>query len=276
VCAVSVGAAVGAQPAPKTDKSDKSGITFPSFVIPPAPAPQPNPAPAGVPKLTHPRIVVVTSTTELFVRPHPAGVVTVKPEAGPITIRAPFADSALDFETRKFADPFVYIIEASGEGRVEIDFIPKGVTQVGDIKTLTLDVKSGKGPLPPPGPDPDPEVKPEPVKSFRVVLILESGDTPPREQANIVNAKIVRDYLNAKCTKEDGRAGWRQYDPQQVVTNEQPVMKALWESVKPTLGTGDVPCVAIEVNSKVKIVALPKSAKDLVDLLEQYYSGAKR
>lgn len=149
--------------------------------------------------------------------------------------------------------------------------VPNGddVVAVDVVLTVT-------GPRPPPNPpgpvDPptpvDPVTPPVVVKSFRVIFVKESGATLPAGQSSIPAAKAIRDYLAAKTTPEGGIQGWREYDPQSNVANEQPTMKALWAAVKPKITA--VPCVVVEVNGKADIVPFPADAATALKLLKTY------
>jgi hypothetical protein len=98
-------------------------------------------------------------------------------------------------------------------------------------------------------------VVPEPVRTFRVIFVKESGETLSAAQTPIPSAKAIREYLNAKTTREGNQPGWREYDPQQNTTNEQPTMAALWEAVKPKLQ--GIPCMVIEVNGRATVMPFP-------------------
>ena len=119
------------------------------------------------------------------------------------------------------------------------------------------------------GPDnkPAPVPVPEPVKSFRVIFVKESGQTLSAEQTAIPGAKEIRDYLTAKTTQEGGQVGWREYDPQQQTENEHPTMKALWQAAKPKLLTP--PCLVIEVNGKATVMPFPGTVAEAVETLKK-------
>lgn len=140
-----------------------SPFTFPTDPAPPSPPPPPKPVPGSVPILTKDVFYVVGSKTDALVRPHPAELVKVTKEAGPIKIRGVFYDGGGKVETRSYSEPFVFIVEPVGTGRVEIDFIPVKASPVAekDIVQQTIDVNSGQAPIPPPIPIPvdDPLLK---------------------------------------------------------------------------------------------------------------------
>jgi len=108
---------------------------------------------------------------------------------------------------------------------------------------------------------------PEPVRSFRVIFVKESGQTLSPAQTPIPGAKAIREYLNAKTTREGNQPDWREYDPQQNTTNEQPTMSALWEAVKPKLQ--GVPCMVIEVNGKATVMPFPSDVDSALAALKK-------
>lgn len=137
-------------------------------------------------------------------------------------------------------------------------------------RSLSVTIGQPDPPIPPDPPDPGPNpppVPPGPVKSFHVILVKESGSTLNAEQTAISGSKSVRDYLTAKTTPEGGLAGWREYDPQQNVTNEKPSMKALWVAAKSSIT--NVPCMVVEVNGKVSVLAYPKNPVEAVKTLKE-------
>lgn len=128
------------------------------------------------------------------------------------------------------------------------------------------------GPAPPvPDPEPKPPVPPGPpgpLTSFRVILVKESGSTLSAEQTAIPGAKLVRDYLTNKTTPEGGKAGWREYDPQQNVTNEQSKIKEMWLIAKSSITT--VPCLIVERNGKIDVLPYPKNVAEAIKTLKIY------
>lgn len=117
----------------------------------------------------------------------------------------------------------------------------------------------------PPGPNPAPV--PEPIKSFRVIFVKESGATLSADQSAIPGSKEIRDYLEAKTTPEANQPGWREYDPEQQTANEQKTMKALWEAVKPKLIPP--PCLVVEVNGKATVMPFPATVADCMTTLKK-------
>lgn len=134
------------------------------------------------------------------------------------------------------------------------------------IEEKSIEVVLGSSPNPDPKPD-DPPV-PQPVKSFRVIFVRESGTTLPGSQTAITGAKSVRDYLTAKTTPEGGLAGWREYDPNQNIANEQSAMKSLWAAAKSSISK--VPCVVVELNGKVSVIDYPQNTTEAIKTLKEY------
>lgn len=135
----------------------------------------------------------------------------------------------------------------------------------------SLDIVIGPKPDPvppdPKPPTPDPPT-PVPVTSFRVIFVKESGSTLNAEQTAITGSKAVREYLTAKTTPEGGLAGWREYDPQQNITNERSQIKALWAATKSSIT--NVPCMVVEVNGVAKVISYPKNVADAIKILKEY------
>jgi hypothetical protein len=275
-------------------------LAVPAFATPPdAPAPAAPAAPAirlpelvdvprppspAITKLSSAELYVVDSDVELRVIASPEGIVSITEEMGPMKVRAIFAGN-LKPSTRTIKGPFIYSVEAVDTEtpqtrRVEL-LITRTDPKVKTIIRRTLDVTSGAvpplppGPNPPgptpPGPTPPIPPAPVPVTSFRVIFVAESATTLPLGLQAVMDAKIVRDYLNANTTKEGGYNGWRQYDPQSNAANETPTFKALWAVVKPQVTT--VPCVVIVVNEKAVIEPFPATPADAIALFKKYNGG---
>jgi hypothetical protein len=213
---------------------------------------------------------VIRSKTPLFVLDSPQGSVSIV--SNPSSIDGIFAGGEGKPETRVFpADESTYLIQGLKPCKTELILVPVGVKDKTEIFRQKLTV-SGTGPNPPPEPDPDPDVEPDPdpvpVKSFRVIFVKESGQTLNAAQTAIPAAKAIRAYLNLKTTQEGSVAGWREYDPQQVTDNEQPVMKALWEAVKPKLLPA--PCMIIEVNGHATVMAFPSNVEECLTTLKKF------
>lgn len=216
---------------------------------------------------------VIKSKTKLFVLDFPQGSVTII--SGATSADGIFAGGNGKPETRVFStDEFTYLIQGMKPCKCELALIPAGVQEKAAILRQSLTV-SGAGPNPPPQPEPDPEPEPdvpdpepEKPKSFRVIFVKESGATLPSQQSSIPAAAAIREYLNAKCTQESGQSGWREYDPEQITDNEQPVMKSLWAAVKPKLLPS--PCMVIEVNGHATVMGFPANVNECLTTLKKY------
>jgi hypothetical protein len=240
----------------------------------PAPAPKPNRGPVPVSSLSEDTWYVIESPVPLIVLHSPAGHVGVQPEEGPVKVRGKFADGTGKTETRTFSSKHLYFVNAVKAGQIELLIVPIGVSAETEVIRQPLAVMGlapnpppGPGPGPTPGPTPAPEPAPAPVTSFRVIFVKESGATLNASQSSIPAAKVIRDYLVAKTTPENGQPGWREYDPDQSTTNEQPTMQKLWEAVKPKLSK--VPCLVIEVNGHATVMPFPASVDECMATLKK-------
>lgn len=238
----------------------------------PAPKPQPEFQPKVISELGLGMLYVIESDTELFIEQVPDGVVDVEENqtnGESLRVNGVFADGPRKREWRTYKSNFVYILSSDKPGKTELVLVPSGVKSKKEIVRQPILV-SGEGPRPPPGPDPapDPDPKPPvPTTSFRVIFVKESGVTLNAEQMAIPGAKTIRDYLTAKTTPEGGLAGWREYDPQQNVTNEQPTMKALWTAVRPKISS--VPAMVIEINGNATVMPFPANANEALETLKK-------
>lgn len=161
-----------------------------------------------------------------------------------------------------------YVTTATGDLWIEaegIDFDLKEVLR----ERIKVSIKPlNPKPPTPPGPKPDDPPTPQPVKSFRAIFVKESGATLNAEQTPISSAKAIREYLSSRTTAEGNLPGYREYDPQQNITNEQPAMKSLWAAAKSSITT--VPCIVVEVNGKVSILPYPKNTAEALKTLKAY------
>ena len=206
----------------------------------------------------------IESQTELMVLASPVGLVQIAGDHGSIKAMGFFSDGTPGkIEVRTYTAPYVYFVTSVKKGTAELIIVPVGATSEQQIVRQTLAVLGAR---PPPGPKSDDPV--EPIASFRVIFVKESGATLSPEQTAIPAAKVIRDYLNAKTTKEDGQPGWREYDPQQTTANEQPTMSALWAAVKAKVET--VPALVIEVNGHATVMPFPANVDEAMATLRKY------
>lgn len=239
-------------------------IRLPAIVEPPSPTPV---EPQQVTKLEADLWYVIDSDIPLIALSSPDGIVTITRESGPLRLRGKFVDGK-GVETRSYAGPHIYIVEAAKKGITELLLVPQGATEDSDVIRRTLTVMGGGPQPPPPDPDdPDPPTPPGPTTSFRVIFVKESGQLLSPEQTAIPGAKVIRDYLNRKCTAEDGQPGWREFDPQFAGDNEPAIMKSLWQAVKPKIQ--QVPCIVIEINGTVTVKQFPANVAETMAVLKK-------
>lgn len=206
----------------------------------------------------------VNSDAPLIVRSYPSGLIDFK-TAKPGTHHWETAGVEKSFD----AGPNALLGRALKSGRVEVEFFWAEKDQV---KTRRVLIDCLVAPIPPPvPPDPKPpEPKPpEPVSSFRVVFVVETGDTPTADHSGVIYGGLVEDFLNHKCT--GGRKGWFRRDKDADVNRLDSTMQALWKAVQPKVTT--TPCVAVEVNGKVEIINLEPTQTQMIQKFRTYLGG---
>lgn len=213
-------------------------------------------------------LYVVDCKVDCVLRAHPSRLVKVRKLTGPHSFYAKFSDGSGQYEDRSFSGPCIFVLTAAGTGTVEVDVIPVGAKDESEIKTATIQVDSGQGPQPPPKPPTPPDPTPVVVKSFRVILVNETGNTLTPAEDAVFNGVTVENFLNATCT--DGKKGWRRRDKDQAGDND-PTMAAMWNATKPKITT--VPCVAVAVNEKVEIIPLEATPAAMIAVLKKYAEG---
>lgn len=238
---------------------------------PEPPKPRPDRSPKPITTISDEQLYVIESTIPLIVLASPDGLVKIEGEEGPQKVKAKFVDGIGKMETRVFHSKYLFFVNAVKPGKLELIIVPVGVEKPENILRQQLTVV-GEMPKPPPDPDepdvvPDPVDPPAPVSSFRVIFVKESGDTLSAAQSSIPAAKVIRDYLVAKTTPENGQPGWREYDPDQSTTNEQKTMAELWAAVKPKITK--VPCLVIEVNGHATVMPFPANVDECMATLKK-------
>jgi hypothetical protein len=125
----------------------------PAPPVPPAPAP---PSPSTPLRLGADQLLVIRATVKCLVLTSPDGLVKVTTEAGPLRVRGRFTDGDGTYQTRTFVEPNLYLIEATGSGRVDLILIPVGAVTPADVVRRAIDVTAtpGPGPVPPAPPTP--------------------------------------------------------------------------------------------------------------------------
>lgn len=118
-----------------------------------------------------------------------------------------------------------------------------------------------------PEPEPVPTPIPVPDAPLRVILVVDSGKDMTRGQLNALASTHVRGWLDQHCAKDAaGRPAWRQWAPDQDVSNESADWQSVWSDVEPQLK--QPPQVVVARGQKAKIYPLPDSADELLKLLE--------
>jgi hypothetical protein len=137
------------------------------------------------------------------------------------------------------------------------------------LDRLTI-VVEGDGPKPPepPGPGPNPPgPTPIPTTGFRVLIVWETKDlsTYPSSQIAAVNAREVREYLNAKCVKVGSQPEWRVYDPDTDVSRESKI----WQDAM-KIKRDKLPWIVVSDGVKGTSEPLPADKDALMNLLKTY------
>ena len=177
---------------------------------------QPVPPPTPVVKLTANALYVVESDDPFFLLASPPNLVALSEDAGPLKVRAVFADSDGKTVTRTYKSKHLFIVEAAGVGTVELIAFPQGITDATKIVRKTLYVDNGQGPRPPPGPSPEPVPPPTPADPYfpldgktRVLMLYDSNnlDKLTAAQRAAVDGVAVREWLDSHCAP-DGYRIW--------------------------------------------------------------------
>ena len=152
-------------------------------------------------------------------------------------------------------------------------------TAKGDVPSLPAecvvvigDVPPGPGPVPP-GPDPpippDPGPSPIPGAGMKVLIVYETADLPkmPAAQSVALRAKVVWDYLDAKCVAgPDGKTKqWRIWDKDVDTRNES----KLWQDAF-ARKRASVPWIVIGTERAGYEGPLPENTDKVLELLKKY------
>lgn len=143
----------------------------------------------------------------------PPGVLIASNEAGPVRVKARFADDPTEVRTRNYPGKTVWEIKPNPKslGTAELIVFPVGTTDESKIQRVM--VRTGVAPQPPPGPTPfppgpnppGPTPQPDGVNPFgnvaglHVLIVWNRTALRPQEQQAIITGVAVRDYLNLKC-----------------------------------------------------------------------------
>ena len=207
---------------------------------------------------------------ELKVKPGQLVRVRVKTEAEVGTARN-FTDTEAfwgELVSPKGERHFVFQAPAEGKRTVYVvAWWTKGETE-GATTTIVVDAAP---PAPPPQPKPDdpPAPKPvEPVTSFRVILVYESGKTLTQAQYGVLWGESVETALT-EATR--GVGAWRRYDQDKGETDPDEGVRAMWAKAKPLVKS--VPCVAYEVNGRVSVQPLAATPAEQVAAVKKLREG---
>jgi hypothetical protein len=271
-----------AQDDPKIADLDPNAILFPDPLGPVSPSPAP--VDSAI-LLTQNQVFVIQSEVEFDLVQFPEKSVLVTFDTAgadsPYRIRGVFADDPGRTQTRIFRSKYLAIVEPieGKSGRVELVAVPFGYSKRGSFTRRFVDL--GVAPRPPPIPDvppvPTPDVPPvpKPTGDFRVIMIWETSANNSDDTLRVfMNPEITR-YLTANCvTGPGGVADWRKWDKDTTPTSiESPELTKMWAGIKPLLGDVTLPQIAVGVGTDVKLIPLPKTVAETLELLKKYKEG---
>jgi len=180
----------------------------------PQPVPIPKPKPKAITELPPDWFYVIKSPSRLVCLSSPPGILSVTEDEKSLRLRGKFAGGTGKIESKTFAAPWIYTIEGSAPGKVELLLVPRGLQEESEIRRTVLSVL-GENPQPPPIPvdpvNPDP-VRPDPVTPtivtgpLQILVIEETGDRVriPRTQLEALFGQRLREYCSGHCSKADG------------------------------------------------------------------------
>lgn len=123
----------------------------------------------------------------------------------------------------------------------------------------------------PPGPDPNPPTpipvppKPIPVSGLHVLILHETGDAMPKEQATILTSKRVRDYLEAKCVSDGKGKAYRIWDDDVSPAVAPKVFQDMLARPRASL-----PWIVIMTSQDSYAGPLPANVDETLKLLQKY------
>lgn len=180
----------------------------------PVPLPIPKPTPKAVTDLPPDWFYVIKSPSRLVCLSSPPGILSVTEDEKSLRLRGKFAGGTGKIESKTFSAPWIYTIEGSAPGKVELLLIPRGLQDESAVRRTVLSVL-GENPQPPPIPvdpvKPDP-VNPDPVTPaivtgpLQILVIEETADRMriPRTQLEALFGQRLREYCSTHCSKSDG------------------------------------------------------------------------
>lgn len=244
--------------------------------------PESAPMPSPVTTIGERQLYVVDSKVELILITSPNNVLKVVKDSGPLRIRGEFVEQPGKVTTRAFDGPFVYIVEAAGDGQSELLIVPVGVKQESEIARRMLTTRGPRPPpVDPPIPTPQPPQPPQPpeppvppapvvVTGLRVIIAHETSANYPREVLNALNSTEIWKYATTKCVKSaKGVPEYRKWDiDQELHKDESPKLREIWEAAKPKLGT--LPKIIISTDGVDAHVHEITSEAETLALLKRY------
>lgn len=163
-----------------------------------------------------------------------------------------------------------WVFEGVREGTTKItvlgfDPTTKKIVQVAKMTITVGNPQPDPGPSPGPGPTPGPV--PIPGQGLRVLIVYESADLPkmPSAQVQMLTAKEVLDYLDAKTAKVNGQPEYRKFDQNADVKGESQT----WQDAM-ARPRASVPWIVISNGTTGYEGALPANKNDLMTLLRKY------
>lgn len=186
-------------------------------------------------------------------------VIAAETTAKKVTWSIPPGVDAMPLDGKRlavWAPPGTYTLRAA---------VPNGDDVVMAVVTLTV-----TGPRPPPGPV-DPVVPPVVEQSpwdnapgLRVLVVYPARGALPAAQQSIVAGKRVRDYLDAKCAKENGEAAYFIWKTGEDVTATPATWQRAYATVK-----GDK-WVVIGNGAKWTAAPMPDGPDAMLELLRRF------
>ena len=124
-------------------------------------------------------------------------------------------------------------------------------------------------PAPPKPPTPPPSPAPIPAEGFRVLVVYETAELSklPAAQSNVLYAKSVRDYLNAKCVMgpDSKTREWRIYDADVDTSAET----KLWQDAM-KVKRDKLPWLIVSNGKTGYSGPLPENVEKTLELLKKY------
>lgn len=232
---------------------------------PATPAPEP-------PKITGQDVVQEHTLVRLTVTGIPVGYAILW-DIHPFGIADKTTNVKLRSVVEFVAPPGVYQVQVRGVKDEDVVEAFKTVTIQG---RTPAPVPPGPGPTPP-GPTPQPPAPtppapPAPIAGDgnRVLIVYETGQLHTPTQAAIFTSGVLRDYLDAKCAKDQHNptGAYRIWDKD--VDLNHPSVSLSWKAAMARPRTG-VPWIVVSNGKTGYEGALPANVNDTIALLKKYF-----